>query len=65
MKNTITVTIREIREKQIVVDTNSVEDAIDTVEFLYSEGNFVLTNDDLEDVEFVVENEENKEKEND
>lgn len=63
MKNTITVIIREIREKAIVVDTDSVEDALDTVEYLYSDGNFVLTNDDFEDVEFIVE--ENNEKEND
>jgi hypothetical protein len=63
MENTITVIIREIREKTVVVDTNSVEDALDTVEYLYGEGNFILTNDDFEDVEFIVE--ENKEKEND
>lgn len=63
MKNTITVIIREIREKAIVVDTDSVEDALDTVEYLYGDGNFVLTNDDFEDVEFIVE--ENNEKEND
>lgn len=63
MAKTITVIIREVREKAIVVDTDSIEDAIDTVEYMYSDGNFVLTNDDIEDVDFIVE--DNNEKEND
>lgn len=55
MAKTITVIIREVREKAIVVDTDSIEDAIDTVEYMYGDGNFVLTNDDIEDVEFIPE----------
>ena len=54
MSKPMTVIIREIREKQIIVDTDSIEDALDTAEYMYSEGNFVLNNDDFEDVEFEV-----------
>ena len=54
MGKTITVIIREIREKHIVVDTNDPQDALDTVEYMYSEGNFPLSKDDVEDVEFEI-----------
>lgn len=57
MAKPITVIIREVREKAILVDTDSIEDALDTVEYMYSDGNFVLTNDDFEDVEFIVQEE--------
>ena len=48
-----TVTIREIREKQITIEAVTADEAVDAIEYLYSEGNFELTNDDFEDVEFV------------
>jgi len=55
MNKEFTVTIREVREKQITIKAVTAEEAHDTIEYLYSDGNFVLTNDDLEDVEFIVE----------
>ena len=53
MDRPFTITIREIREKDITINAITVDEAIDAVEYLYSEGNFVLTNDDFEDVEFM------------
>ena len=54
MTNKYTVTIREVREKQITINAVTDDEALDTVEYLYSAGNYVLDNDDIEDVEFVV-----------
>lgn len=55
MSKPFTVTIREVREKQITINAVTDDEALDTVEYLYSVGNYVLNNDDIEDVEFVVE----------
>lgn len=54
MTNKYTVTIREVREKQITINAVTDDEALDTVEYLYSAGNYVLDNDDIEDVEFIV-----------
>ena len=53
MTKQITVTIKEVREKDITIDAVTLDEAVDMIEYLYSEGNFVLTNDDISDVEFV------------
>ena len=55
MNKPFTVTIREVREKQITINAVTDDEALDTVEYLYSVGNYVLDNDNIEDVEFVVE----------
>ena len=54
MTKQFTITIREVREKQITINAVTDDEALDTVEYLYSAGNYVLDNDDIEDVEFVV-----------
>lgn len=54
MTNKYTVTIREVREKQITINAVTEDEALDTIEYLYSAGNYILDNDDIEDVEFVV-----------
>lgn len=54
MTKKYTVTIREVREKQITINAVTDDEALDTVEYLYSAGNYVLDNDDIEDVEFIV-----------
>ena len=48
-----TITIREVREKEITIDAVTIDEAIEAVEYLYSVGNFALTNDDIEDVDFI------------
>lgn len=53
MTKQITVTIKEVREKDITIEAVTLDEAIDAIEYLYSEGNFVLTNDDISDVEFI------------
>lgn len=53
MEKEFTVTIREVREKQITLHAVTADEAADAIEYLYSEGNFVLDNDDISDVEFV------------
>ena len=58
MTRPFTITIREIREKDITIEAVTVDEALDAVEFLYSEGNFVLDNDDVEDVEFMCQEED-------
>lgn len=55
MSKPFTITIREVREKQITINAVTDDEAIDTIEYLYSAGNYVLDNSDIEDVEFVVE----------
>lgn len=54
MEKPFTVTIREVREKQITINAITDDEAIDTIEYLYSVGNYVLDNDDIEDVVFMV-----------
>ena len=58
MERPFTITIREVREKDITINAVPVDEALDAVEYLYSEGNFVLTNDDFEDVEFMCQEED-------
>ena len=58
MTRPFTITIREIREKDITIEAVTVDEALDAVEYLYSEGNFVLDNDDFEDVEFMCQEED-------
>lgn len=53
MNKPFTITIREVREKEITIDAVTIDEAIEAVEYLYSVGNFALTNDDIEDVDFV------------
>lgn len=55
MSKPFTITIREVREKQITINAVTDDEAIDTIEYLYSTGNYVLDNSDIEDVEFMVE----------
>ena len=55
MSKPFTITIREVREKQITINAVTDDEAIDTIEYLYSAGNYVLDNSDIEDVELVVE----------
>lgn len=53
MTKQITITIKEVREKDITIEAVTLDEAVDMIEYLYSEGNFILTNDDISDVEFV------------
>lgn len=46
------VRIQEIREKCISIEAETLEEAIKTVEELYSNGDIRLTVDDISDVEF-------------
>lgn len=52
MVKLFTVRIQEIREKCISVEVETMEDAIELVEELYSNGDIRLTMDDISDVEF-------------
>lgn len=53
MTKQITVTIIETREKDITIEAVTLDEAVDTIEYLYSEGNFVLTNDNISNVDFA------------
>lgn len=53
MNKPITITIREVREKDILVDVTTVDEALDVVEEMYKDGNFPLTEDDIVDVDFI------------
>ena len=52
MEKLYTVRIQEIREKCMSVETETMEEAIELVEELYSNGDIRLTVDDITDVEF-------------
>lgn len=52
MATRFTVRITETREKCMVVETETLEEAIELVEELYSNGDIRLTNEDISDVEF-------------
>lgn len=65
MSKPITITIREVREKDILVDVVTVDEALDVVEEMYKDGNFPLTEDDIADVEFISYEDILEEKEND
>ena len=52
MTKTFTVRITEIREKCMSVEAETMDEAIETVEELYSNEDIRLTQDDISDVEF-------------
>ena len=52
MTKLFTVRITEIREKCMSVETETLEEAIEIVEELYSNGDIRLNQDDITDVEF-------------
>ena len=52
MTKLFTVRITEIREKCITLEVETMEEAIETIEELYSNGDIRLTQDDISDVEF-------------
>lgn len=52
MTNLFTVRITEIREKCMSVETETLEEALELVEELYTNGDVRLTVDDISDVEF-------------
>ena len=52
MTKLFTVRITEIREKCMSVEAEMMEDAIEMIEELYTNGDIRLTVDDISDVEF-------------
>lgn len=52
MTKLFTVRITEIREKCMSVEAEIMEDAIEMIEELYTNGDIQLTVDDISDVEF-------------
>ena len=52
MTKLFTVRITEIREKCMSVEAEKMEDAIEMIEELYTNGDIQLTVDDISDVEF-------------
>ena len=53
MNKPFTITIREVREKDIEIDVVTVDEALAVVEEMYKDGNFPLTQDDIADVDFI------------
>lgn len=52
MTKLFTVRIQELREKCMSVETETLEEAIELIEELYSNGDIHLTAEDISDVEF-------------
>lgn len=52
MTKLFTVRIQELREKCMSVETETLEEAIELIEELYSNGDIRLTAEDISDVEF-------------